>query len=103
MPKTRQDFWQAKLESNVKRDRRNQRDLKKAGWKVLVVWECEVMREPFAVLDKVLRAIGTEAHSLTYENLPDKRTILKVAEDRFQWNLRQPREQPLLRRTKGAV
>ena len=40
-PKTRTEWWQAKFDGNVERDKRNQRELKKLGWKVIVVWECE--------------------------------------------------------------
>lgn len=42
MPKSRLDFWQAKLEGNRSRDQRNHESLERAGWKVLVVWECEL-------------------------------------------------------------
>ncbi len=41
VPKTRRDFWLAKLDGNVRRDRRNQAALRDQGWGVLVVWECE--------------------------------------------------------------
>jgi DNA mismatch endonuclease (patch repair protein) len=41
MPKTRREWWQAKLEGNAARDRRNQSALRRAGWRVLTVWECE--------------------------------------------------------------
>ena|SRR5579872_2558023 len=41
MPKTRFEFWAAKLNGNVERDQRNARELKKQGWKVLTIWECE--------------------------------------------------------------
>jgi len=88
MPKSREDFWQAKFDANVARDRRNQRDLKKAGWKVLVVWECEVMRDPLAAVENVLHKIRPEDATLAYDALPDKRTILKAAESRLLWNLR---------------
>ena len=40
-PATNADFWSKKRLSNVKRDRHNLRLLRKAGWKVLTVWECE--------------------------------------------------------------
>ena len=40
-PKSRIDFWQKKFDDNVARDKRNQRDLKKLGWHVATVWECE--------------------------------------------------------------
>ncbi len=41
-PKTRIDFWKEKFEKNISRDRRNLRELKKLGWSVLVVWQCEI-------------------------------------------------------------
>lgn len=44
-PKTRTEWWQAKFDGNVERDRRNQRVLRKARWKVAVVWECETKKE----------------------------------------------------------
>ena len=44
-PKTRQEFWQTKFAANVERDRRNRTDLLQLGWRVIVVWECE-LRQP---------------------------------------------------------
>lgn len=41
-PKTRPEFWREKIEGNVERDRETVSDLEKLGWKVLLVWECEV-------------------------------------------------------------
>jgi len=40
-PATNASFWQTKRKSNVRRDRRNLELLKKDGWRVLTVWECE--------------------------------------------------------------
>ena len=40
-PSTRAKFWREKLEENKERDRRNLRKLRKEGWKVLVIWECQ--------------------------------------------------------------
>jgi len=42
LPKSRRDFWTPKLNANRKRDERNLRALAKAGWSVLVIWECEI-------------------------------------------------------------
>ena len=42
MPKSRLEFWTAKLESNRKRDLRSQRALRLAGWQVLILWECHL-------------------------------------------------------------
>jgi DNA mismatch endonuclease (patch repair protein) len=41
-PKSRTVFWQAKFATNVARDRRNVRDLKKTGWCVLTIWQCQL-------------------------------------------------------------
>src|SRR5690242_15759999 len=41
-PKTRPEFWQNKFSSNVARDQRNASQLRRLGWRVATVWECEV-------------------------------------------------------------
>ena len=41
-PKTNAQYWGPKLDGNVLRDEKNIRKLTDVGWKVLVVWECEV-------------------------------------------------------------
>ena len=40
-PKTRAKFWQRKFDENVERDRRNLTELRRAGWRVRCVWECQ--------------------------------------------------------------
>lgn len=40
--KTNTAFWVQKIHSNKQRDVRKQKDLRRAGWNVLTVWECEV-------------------------------------------------------------
>ena len=45
MPKTRTSFWEKKFEANVTRDRRVIESLVAEGWRVLVVWECQVRNE----------------------------------------------------------
>ena len=42
IPKSNQAFWKAKFSANVKRDQLVTRALRKAGWNVLVVWQCEI-------------------------------------------------------------
>ena len=43
-PETNLDFWNAKIEGNIKRDTRIRRQLSKSGWKVCTVWECETRK-----------------------------------------------------------
>jgi len=45
MPKSRVAFWKAKFRRNVERDVETRRALRRLGWRVLVVWECE-LRKP---------------------------------------------------------
>ena len=40
-PKSRQDYWLPKFERNVRRDAEHRATLEAAGWRVVVIWECE--------------------------------------------------------------
>ena len=52
-PKTRRAFWRKKIGGNMVRDQRNSASLKSLGWRVFVVWECEVRNDnPLAPLIK---------------------------------------------------
>ncbi len=42
VPSSRKEFWEKKFESNVQRDITNRKNLEKAGWNVLILWECEI-------------------------------------------------------------
>lgn len=41
-PKSRVKFWQNKFSENVERDKNVRKKLRRMGWKVIVVWECEL-------------------------------------------------------------
>src|SRR5438874_1914594 len=41
-PKSNVEYWTRKLEGNLRRDRRITRELRRAGWRRLVIWECEL-------------------------------------------------------------
>ena len=45
LPKSRRTFWEAKFAANVTRDRRNERQLKRMGWAILTVWQCELKKK----------------------------------------------------------
>jgi DNA mismatch endonuclease (patch repair protein) len=42
LPKSKLEFWKPKLEANKERDLLNQEQLESLGWRVLVIWECEM-------------------------------------------------------------
>jgi DNA mismatch endonuclease (patch repair protein) len=43
-PKSRRDYWKPKLERNAARDRQVRKELRRKGWRSLVIWECELDR-----------------------------------------------------------
>ncbi|OPY07920.1 MAG: Very short patch repair protein [Syntrophaceae bacterium PtaB.Bin095] len=58
-PTTNKGFWNKKLDENIERDKRFQRKLRLMGWKVLVLWQCEV-RKPEKMLRKLERFLHDE-------------------------------------------
>lgn len=48
-PKTNTDFWNAKFKYNKERDNKNYAKLGEMGWKVLIIWECELKKTNISV------------------------------------------------------
>lgn len=42
LPKSKLRYWKPKLEANAARDERIIRELRRSGWKILVVWQCQL-------------------------------------------------------------
>ena len=42
VPSSRRGYWTAKLRRNAARDKRTQRELRRDGWRVMVLWECQI-------------------------------------------------------------
>lgn len=55
-PQSNRSYWNEKLDKNILRDKCNYRALKKLGWSILKVWECET-RNPGRLRDKIVRFI----------------------------------------------
>lgn len=58
-PKANADYWLAKLARNRARDDRAVADLAAAGWRVLIVWECEMRATDFA--DRLVARVRDQA------------------------------------------
>lgn len=41
-PKSNEEFWKNKIETNIARDKKKTQVLEELGWRVIVVWECEL-------------------------------------------------------------
>ncbi|MFH1051124.1 MAG: DNA mismatch endonuclease Vsr [bacterium] len=57
LPESNKEKWKTKLQRNVERDKSNIKDLKKLGWKVIVIWECEINKKFDKVKNKLLKAL----------------------------------------------
>ncbi len=53
LPKSNVDFWSTKFERNVARDARNYKTLEEAGWRVVVIWECEIKRDLPMIVNRI--------------------------------------------------
>ena len=53
LPKTNLTFWKEKLRSNVSRDRLTNIRLRQSGWRVIRVWECNINKDPTAVMKSI--------------------------------------------------
>jgi DNA mismatch endonuclease (patch repair protein) len=56
MPASNVEYWEKKFRANVERDRKHRRALKRLGWQVVVVWECEV-KDPDKLTVKLAKAL----------------------------------------------
>ncbi len=54
-PKSNISFWEKKISQNKKRDIKNRALLRKLGWRVVILWECEINKN----LDKTIKKIFT--------------------------------------------
>ena len=58
-PTSNQEYWRQKILHNVKRDKRNTDLLQQTGWKVLIVWECELKtKNRSETLQRVIAELG---------------------------------------------
>jgi DNA mismatch endonuclease (patch repair protein) len=57
IPSSRRSYWRAKLARNADRDKETVKVLRRNGWKVLIVWECETAR-PATLRRRIERFLG---------------------------------------------
>lgn len=42
LPQTNREFWRVKILRNMEKDKFNQNELKRLGWKIIVIWQCQI-------------------------------------------------------------
>lgn len=58
VPATRPDYWAAKFARNVKRDAAAMRAIRQRGWRVLIIWECQVA-DKIRLAKRIRRFLGS--------------------------------------------
>ncbi len=58
VPQTNTEYWVIKINRNIERDKRNTEELENIGWKVIVVWECEVKNNFDELIERLLKEIS---------------------------------------------
>lgn len=53
LPKSNSAFWKNKFKRNKKRDKEKEKELRNLGWKVCVVWECQIKQDIFSAAHKL--------------------------------------------------
>lgn len=60
-PSTNKDYWEPKILKNVERDHKNQKLLVELGWRVIVIWECQLNKKD---LESTMNAVISEIRSV---------------------------------------
>ncbi len=90
-PKSNLAFWTKKFTENVERDRRTEQALTALGWRVLVVWECDLIRNTVEIIQNVaswLRQEDATADAPLDETPAVERdTLLAIAEKKVRYRI----------------
>ena len=59
MPKTKVEYWKDKFARNIRNDALHKQQLEEMGWKVIVIWECELKKSAFVdTMENLEKEIG---------------------------------------------
>jgi len=56
-PDSNPKYWEAKFLRNTARDRRMRTLLRTQGWKTMVIWECQVKKNPQRAASRIIKAL----------------------------------------------
>jgi DNA mismatch endonuclease (patch repair protein) len=51
-------YWRTKIENNIRRDKKNRSMLRRAGWRVMRVWEHEINKDTKKTIEKMIKFIS---------------------------------------------
>lgn len=68
IPKSNVDYWSKKLSNNIKRDKQHIEALKKIGWSVIIIWECQLKKpELISTLEQLIATIKKNGIRKSYK------------------------------------
>ena len=67
LPKTNLQTWKIKILDNISRDKKNIAKLKKEGWKVIIIWQCEIKSKNSR--ERRLESLINEITNLNQKNI----------------------------------
>jgi DNA mismatch endonuclease (patch repair protein) len=71
-PASNVERWNVKFQANMDRDARKLASLEEAGWRVIVVWECELRRDPADRLQRLAQEITRQDSQCESPSPPDQ-------------------------------
>jgi G:T-mismatch repair DNA endonuclease (very short patch repair protein) len=85
-PKSNKALWRKKFDRNVANDKKHTRDLKKLGWKVVTVWECQ-LKKPAAVFQRLDLRYSERVFGIPQKKLPRRKrqNSLAATETKVRW------------------
>lgn len=60
MPKSNTNYWKAKFDATIRRDNKNENQLRELGWRVLVIWECEMKKTNLNDVSEIVQKFLTD-------------------------------------------
>jgi DNA mismatch endonuclease (patch repair protein) len=93
-PKSNIDFWERKFAENIERDSRIIRELENLGWRILVVWECELTRKARETVHRV--ASWLKQGNVCYDCVINQSELLSVAEKKIRYRISSYDDEPEL-------
>jgi DNA mismatch endonuclease (patch repair protein) len=57
-PKTNSQYWENKINNNIIRDKKHEKELNNLGWNVIIIWECELKGSLEEMIEIIRRKIS---------------------------------------------
>ena len=90
IPKTRREFWLAKIHRNQERDQKNYEILSENGWQVIVLWECQLKPKK---LEQTMLQVEVQLHDYYLRTFSHKsKTYIHIEEESLPMVAEDPEE-----------